>query len=175
MLSFFVSKSQTPSAESSNQLPQIPNSSPPIASLSPPSNTEPQSKTLDNRQILKPVTPSKRPIAERPTQNGKDIFETQNAFLPKELADVIATRQLRERTWHARLMICTTAISNIDSTLKKFQYEVEKEEVVAFKAYLRPAIANFAAVDTSPVPPQIPSHTFPSKSGAYGSGKSKNG
>ncbi|POS86016.1 hypothetical protein EPUL_001592 [Erysiphe pulchra] len=83
----------------------------------------------------------------------KDKFEIQNAFLPKELAHIIATRLRRERAWHARLMICTTAISNIESTLGNLKDEVEREEVVAFKAYLRLAIAHFAAVDTSPAPP----------------------
>ncbi|KHJ35435.1 putative eka-like protein [Erysiphe necator] len=127
------------------------------------------------RQILKPVAPSKRPVTERPNQNGKEKPETQNAFLPKELADVIATRQRRQRAWHARLMICTTAICYIESALENFKDEVEKEEVLAFKAYLRMAIANFAAVENSPVPPQIPSLTRINKSGAYGSENGKNG
>ncbi|POS85720.1 hypothetical protein EPUL_002654, partial [Erysiphe pulchra] len=80
-----------------------------------------------------------------------------------------------ERARHARLMICTTAIGNIESTLENFKDEIEREEVVAFKAYLRLAIANFAAVDTSPVPPQIPSHTRPKRNGVHGSGNGRNG
>ncbi|POS86623.1 hypothetical protein EPUL_003797 [Erysiphe pulchra] len=145
-------ESEALSTESSNQLPPIPNSSPPIASPLSPSNPVPQSKTIDRRHILKPVAPSKRP----------------------ELADIIATRQRRERAWHARLMICTTAISNIESTLVKFKNDIEKEEVEAFKAYLRLAIANFAAVDTSPTPPKVPTHSRPTKWSSYGSGKDKN-
>lgn len=72
-------------------------------------------------------------------------------------------------------MICTTAISNIDSTLENFKNEVEREEFVAFMPNLWLAIAKFAAVDNSPTPPQFPSHTCPNKSGAYGSGNGKNG
>ncbi|KHJ34843.1 putative eka-like protein [Erysiphe necator] len=37
------------------------------------------------------------------------------------------------------------------------------------------AIANFAAVENSPAPPQIPSHTRSNKSGGYGSANGKNG
>ncbi|KHJ32266.1 putative eka-like protein [Erysiphe necator] len=168
-------ESQAPSTDTSKQPPPIPNSPSPIASTSPPSNTEPQLKPIDSRQILKPVTPSKRSVTERPNQNGKEKPQTQNAFLPKELAHVIATRQRRERAWHARLMICTTAISYKESALENFKEEVEKEEVLAFKAYLRMAIANFAAAENSPAPPQIPSHTRPNKSGGYGSANGKNG
>ncbi|KHJ30277.1 putative eka-like protein [Erysiphe necator] len=107
----FSQEPQAPSTELSQQLPQIPptppipNSSPLFASPSLPSNPEPQSKTIVSRQILKPVAPSKRPVTERPTQKGIEKLDTQNAFLPKELADIIATRQRRERAWHTRLLI----------------------------------------------------------------------
>ncbi|KHJ30976.1 putative eka-like protein [Erysiphe necator] len=84
-------------------------------------------------QILKPVVPYKRPVTERPTQKRKENLDTSNAFLPKELADIIATRQRRRRAWHARLLICTTMISSIDSTLADFKEEDEVEEIVAFK------------------------------------------
>lgn len=45
---------------------------------------------------------------------------------------------------------------------------------MAFKVYLRLAIAKFAEVDISPVPPRIPSDIRTNKSGAYGSGNGKN-
>ncbi|POS84068.1 hypothetical protein EPUL_003472, partial [Erysiphe pulchra] len=67
-----------------------------------------------------------------------------------ELAEIFAIQQHRERAWHACLLICTTAISSIDSTLACFKDEIEKEEAAAFKEYLHLAIANSAAVDTSP-------------------------
>ncbi|KHJ33126.1 putative eka-like protein [Erysiphe necator] len=54
-------------------------------------------------------------------------------------------------------------ISSIDSTLANFKEEVEIEEIVTFKMFLRQAIANFAAADSSSSPPLIPSHTRPKK------------
>ncbi|POS82999.1 hypothetical protein EPUL_003800, partial [Erysiphe pulchra] len=128
---------------------------------------------IDGRQILKPVAPSKRPITERPTSDSSGKSDSRNAFFPKELADIIAIRQRRERAWHARLLICTTIISSIDSALANFQDEIEKEEDVAFKAYLRQAIANFAATDSSPSPPRVPVHTRPNKGGGNSNGKGK--
>ncbi|KHJ30185.1 putative eka-like protein [Erysiphe necator] len=70
-------------------------------------------------------------------------------------------------------MICTTVISSIDSTLATFTKEVEKEEAVAFKAYLKLAIANFAAVDSSPPPPRVPLHTRSNKGNGNDSSKGK--
>ncbi|POS83048.1 hypothetical protein EPUL_004366, partial [Erysiphe pulchra] len=111
------------------------------------------------RKILKPTIPFKRTIPDKSPQNGGKNTVIDIAFLPKELAEVIATRQRRERAGHARILICTTFISCIDSTLASFEDEIEKEEVSAFKAYLGLAITKFAAADSSPTPPQIPSHT----------------
>ncbi|KHJ30078.1 putative eka-like protein [Erysiphe necator] len=71
----------------------------------------------------------------------------------------------RERACHARLIICTTIHSCIESNLSKFSNEIEKEEAAAaaFKDYTHTAIAKFAAVDSSPSPPQIPAYTRPTK------------
>ncbi|POS82439.1 hypothetical protein EPUL_005781 [Erysiphe pulchra] len=166
------------SMERSHQPPPIPpippilNSPSPFASPTPPLNLEEPTKTSDGRQILKPVAPSKRPIIERPTPSCSNEISTGNAFLPKELAEIVAIRQHRERAWHASLMICKTAISSIESTLANSKEEIEKEEVAAFKAYLQLAIANFAAVDSSPSPPQIPTHTRPTKGDRKGKDKS---
>ncbi|POS82537.1 hypothetical protein EPUL_006570 [Erysiphe pulchra] len=155
-------------------IPPIPNSLPPIAPPTPPSNSQLLNCTTSSRKILKPAIPIKRPIPERPQENNKTRSDVVNAFLPRELAEIVATRQRRERAWHTRIMICTTVYSNIESTLANFSDEFEKEEVVAFKAYLRQAIANFAAVDNSPNPPKIPSHSKPTKGSGSGSGKGKN-
>ncbi|POS82724.1 hypothetical protein EPUL_006204 [Erysiphe pulchra] len=81
---------------------------------------------------------------------------------------------LLQRKGAARLMICTTAISNIESTLEHFKDEIEKEEAVTFKAYIRLAIANFAAVDTLPTPPKIPSYSRPNKGSGNSLGNNKN-
>ncbi|KHJ34354.1 putative eka-like protein [Erysiphe necator] len=156
-------------------IPPIPNSPSPFAPPPPPPlNLEPSAKMTYGRQILKPVAPSKRPIIERPTPSSSNNFNTENAFLPKELADVIATRQRRERAWHARLMLCTTVISNIDSTLAAFIDDIEKEEAAALKAYIQVAIANFAASDSIPTPPKIPSHSRPKKSNGSSTTNDKN-
>lgn len=70
-------------------------------------------------------------------------------------------------------MICTTVISNVDSTLANFTEDAEKKEIEAFKAYLRSVVANYAAADSTPAPPKIPAHSRPSKSNGSGSGKEK--
>ncbi|POS81941.1 hypothetical protein EPUL_006228, partial [Erysiphe pulchra] len=149
---------QAPSTEKSHQpppIPPIPNSPSPIASISSPSNPTSSNSTLDSRQFLKPVAPSKRTLPEKPQNKSWNTSDHENAFLPQELAEIIATRQRREL-----------------STLANFTNEIEKEEVVAFKTYLRQAIANFAAADSHPSPPQVPIHTRPSK--GHGKGNDKN-
>ncbi|POS85955.1 hypothetical protein EPUL_002856 [Erysiphe pulchra] len=127
-------ESQAPLMESSHQPPPISPihlSSPLIAPLSPPSNLDQPTKTIDGRQI-------------RPPQSSGENCDIANSFLPQELAEIIAIRQHRERAWHIRILIRATMISSIDSTLANFTEELEIEEVEAFKAYLRQAIANFA-------------------------------
>ncbi|POS82334.1 hypothetical protein EPUL_006231, partial [Erysiphe pulchra] len=49
------------------------------------------------------------------------------------------------------------------STPADFTNEIEKEEVIVIKAYLRQAIANFAAADSPPSLPRVPMHTRPYK------------
>ncbi|POS84484.1 hypothetical protein EPUL_003544 [Erysiphe pulchra] len=121
-------------------IPPTPNSPSPFASPSSPLNLQPLTKNTDCKQILKPVAPSKRPVTGRTTLNDSYKFNIGNAFLPKELAEIVAIQQRRERAWHARLMICTTTISSLESTFTNFKDEIEVEEVVAFKAYLQLAI-----------------------------------
>ncbi|KHJ31585.1 putative eka-like protein [Erysiphe necator] len=151
-------ESQAPSTDTSKQppipsVPPIHNSPIIIASPPPPSNLTPSNTSLAGRQILKPVTPSKRPVPEISIQNSTNNSDAANAFLPKELAEIVANRQ--------------------HSTLANITDDIEKEEAFALKAYLQLAIANFAAVDTSPAPPQIPSYSRPTKFSGHGSGKYK--
>ncbi|KHJ33072.1 putative eka-like protein [Erysiphe necator] len=127
--------------------------------------------SLIERPILKPTAPSKRPLPDRISKNSSENTGSVNAFLPKELAEIIATRQRRERAWHVRFMICATILSNIDSTLANLDEDIEKEEAEAFKAYLRLAISNFAAADFSPTPPRVPIHTRPNKGNGNVKGK----
>ncbi|POS85013.1 hypothetical protein EPUL_002447 [Erysiphe pulchra] len=155
-------------------IPPIPNPSSLTTSPPPPLNLEKPTKTADGRQILKPVAPSNRSSPEKPQNKSRKNSDIANVFFLQELAEIVATRQGLERAWHARLMICTTVYSNVESTIEKFSDEIEKEEVVAFKVYLRQAIANFSAIDNSLNPPKIPSHSKPIKGSGYGSGRVKN-
>ncbi|KHJ31861.1 putative eka-like protein [Erysiphe necator] len=113
-----------------------------MASPTPPPNPQLQTNHLVSRKILKSAIPSKRLVPEKTSQASGHNSDNENAFLPEEQAEIIAIRQGREHAWHARLMICATVISNVESTLVNFTEEEEKEEVVAFKAYIRLAIAN---------------------------------
>ncbi|POS85814.1 hypothetical protein EPUL_001067 [Erysiphe pulchra] len=172
-------ESLAPSTELSHQpprippVPPIPNPSSSIAPPPPPSKIPPSSNTAAGRQILKPVSPSKRPIPER-LHNNKGNSDIANTFILQELAEIIATRQRRERAWHARLIICTTVISNLDSTIANFTEEIAIEEAVALKLYLRQAVANFAAADSLTSPPCVPSHTRPNKGNGKGKDKEMN-
>ncbi|POS84104.1 hypothetical protein EPUL_005118 [Erysiphe pulchra] len=113
-------------------------------------------------------------IPDRTAPNGSENTDFENALLPKELAEVNATRQMYERAWHARILICTTAISYINSTLASLVDKIEKEEVSPFKAYLGLAIAKFTAADSSPNRSHIPSHTHPTKANSHKLRKDKN-
>ncbi|POS82083.1 hypothetical protein EPUL_006589, partial [Erysiphe pulchra] len=160
-----IQEPQAPPTGTSNQLAPIPPSHPipdpppPTASFSPPLLPQQLNGVIVGRKILKPTVPFKCTIPDKAPPNDGKNTDKDNAFLPKELAEVIATRQRRERAGHARILIRTTVISCIDSTLASFEDEIEKEEVSAFKAFLGLAITKFAAADSSPTPPQIPSHT----------------
>ncbi|KHJ34806.1 putative eka-like protein [Erysiphe necator] len=130
-------------------------------------------KSIFGRPILKPIAPSKRPTPDRIPQDRSESTDMENAFLPKKLAKVIATRQLCERAWHVRVMICNTILSNIDSTLAKLTEGLETEDAEAFKAYLRVAISNFVAAESSPSPPSVPMHTRPDNGNGKEKGKEK--
>ncbi|KHJ30362.1 putative eka-like protein [Erysiphe necator] len=155
-------------------IPPAPNPSPPLAPSPPPSLLSPSSNTAASRLILKPVAPSKRQLPERPISHINNNSNIANAFIPQELAEIIATRQRRERAWHARLIICTTVISSLDSSLANFTEEIEIEEAVALKSFLRQAVANFAAADSPPPPPSVPTHTRPHKGNGKGKDKENN-
>ncbi|KHJ35409.1 putative eka-like protein [Erysiphe necator] len=146
----------------------------PIASPTPPPNPQLQINHLVSRKILKPAIPSKRLVPEKTSQASGHNSDNANAFLPEELAEITAIRQSRERAWHSRLMICATVISYVESTLANLTEEEEKEEVVTFKAYIRLAIASYAAADSSPAPPKIPIHPKPVKGNRSSFSKEKN-
>ncbi|KHJ35076.1 putative eka-like protein [Erysiphe necator] len=134
-----------PDPFNSSQPPQIPSTPIPLIT------------TVASRQIREPVPPSKRllPITSQNDNGGE--MSSVSKFIPQELVEIVAMRQRRERAWHARILICTSVISNIDSTLANFKDEISKEEAAALQIYLRQAISKFAAHDSSPTPPPIPS------------------
>lgn len=72
---------------------------------------------------------------------------------------MVAIRKCRERAWHARLMINTTAISCIESISANFKEDIENEEFATFKAYLQLATTNIAVVENLPTP-QKSHHTL---------------
>ncbi|POS81813.1 hypothetical protein EPUL_006290, partial [Erysiphe pulchra] len=113
--------------------------------------------------IFKPVPPSKRAAqhdAEPESRNEKNF---SHAYLPRELANIIAARQRQKRAWHIRLSICASIFSNIDSTLATYKEDIEKEEADIIREYLQKAIACLAASDNLAQPPKIPIESKPGK------------
>ncbi|KHJ36012.1 putative eka-like protein [Erysiphe necator] len=98
-------------------------------------------------------------------------FLHEASTIGPELAEILATRQRRERAWNVHLMICTIVIGSLNSAFANFTNEIEKEEVIACKAYLRQAIANIVAADSHPSPPQVPIHTRPNNRHLKGNDK----
>ncbi|KHJ33344.1 putative eka-like protein [Erysiphe necator] len=84
-------------------------------------------------------------------------------FIPQELAEIFGIRQRREHAWHGRILICTSVISNIDSTLTNCKDEFSREEATAFQVYLRQVISKVAPHDSLPTPTPIPSKSFHKK------------
>ncbi|POS82858.1 hypothetical protein EPUL_005237 [Erysiphe pulchra] len=84
-------ENQALSTDTSNKptpIPPTPNSFPPIAPPTPPSNSQLLNSTTSSRKILKLAIPIKRPIPERPQQKNKNRSDVANAFLPRELAEI---------------------------------------------------------------------------------------
>lgn len=163
---------------------EMSSSTPPIPLIPPstfsPSNSAPPPSpqnniTLENpsvnRQILEPVPPSKRaaPYAADSVLTGQTIeAEETHPYLPKELAEIFTARQRQEQAWHTRFLICTNFISCIDSTVSSFQEGAEKEMAKILHAYLRSAISEFAAADSSPsVPKFLPKNNALTSNGVH--------
>ncbi|POS81842.1 hypothetical protein EPUL_006723, partial [Erysiphe pulchra] len=86
-----------------------------------------------------------------------------NAYLPKEITEIIEARRRQERAWHVRLLICASIYSNIDSTLSIYKEDVEREEADHIRKYHREEIACLAASNNAPKPPKIPITSRPNK------------
>lgn len=107
--------------------------------------------------------PSKRAAqhdAESVSTNEKNF---SHAYLPREMANIIAARQRQEHAWHIRLSICASIFSNIDSTLAIYKEDIEKEEADIIRKYLQKVIACLAASDNLSQPPKIPIESKPGK------------
>ena len=85
--------SPTPSIHSSS-LPPSPTAPPPPL---PPDPKSQSTTATTNRQILQPVPPSKRVLPDANQVNNLENLDDASSYLPRELADIIAIRQRRER------------------------------------------------------------------------------
>lgn len=148
-------------------IPPLPTSQSPTAPPPNPSIQISLDTTETSRPILQPVPPSKR--AASPVLHPTNSIETNNDsnYLPQEFSEVLRLQQRRERIWRARMMICTSMISNIDSSIANFQEELEKDEAKAIQAYLREAIVKYAASEGIPPPPPVPTHSRPTKGKSF--------
>ncbi|POS83235.1 hypothetical protein EPUL_006328, partial [Erysiphe pulchra] len=68
-----------------------------------------------------------------------------------ELAEIFIARQRQERAWQIRLLVCTSFISGIESTVASSHDGNEKEIAKTIQTYLRNAISEFAASETTPL------------------------
>ncbi|KHJ35253.1 putative eka-like protein [Erysiphe necator] len=120
---------------------------------SPPQNNKPPGDQVLNRKILEPVIPTKR-VASNATDSTKtshsNEVEDTHPYIPRELLEIFTARQRQEKAWLTRLLVCTCFLSGIDRTVSNFKEGAEKEMAKTIQAYLRPAISEFAAVDTIP-------------------------
>lgn len=171
----FIQVSQAPLVEEapaphppSAQLAQpAPSSSPiPLPPSLYPSTSQVTITVQANRPILQPSPPSKR-AGPQSTFSATDILESEPdlapAYLPKELVEIIRSRQRQERAWYIRLSICSGLICNIDSTLSSYKGELEKEEAETIRGYLHQAVARFVASEKAPLPPPVSTQSKPSR------------
>ncbi|POS88253.1 hypothetical protein EPUL_000078 [Erysiphe pulchra] len=157
---------RNPSSFNGNELPIIlhfPNSNKllPQPTPPPPPPPPPQKETLDcsgkNRRILQQVLPTKRAASSVANLNSMVLTNEEQqvySYLPRELAEIFIARQRKERAWQFLLMVCTSFISNIDSTVSSFKDGNEQNMAKYIQAYLRAAISKFAASDTTPPLPE---------------------
>ncbi|KAI1005702.1 hypothetical protein K3495_g2515 [Podosphaera aphanis] len=102
-----------------------------------------------------------RRVHSRPPIKLESEPDLAPAYLPKELNEIIRSRQRQERACYIRLSICSGLICNIDSTLSSYKGELEKEEAETIRRYLHQAIARIAASEKAPLPPPIQTQSNP--------------
>ena len=118
----------------------MPPPAPPPNHPDPSSHPNPITSTNDTAQsvrpTLNPIPPSKRAAlhsvnpVDTSEENSTDICPN---YLPREIIDLIKTRQSQEKFWQTRLAICTSVVSNIDSTLSSFKDESGQKEAQAIR------------------------------------------
>ncbi|KHJ31262.1 putative eka-like protein [Erysiphe necator] len=152
---------QTPHIPNIPQSAQTSPSPPPVVPPDPPPSTiTPSDSIAPQRPIIMAIPPSKRASSQH---DGRQVQPSPNkhmniddAYLPKEITEIIAARRRQERAWHIRLSICA-------STLSIYKEDVEREEAELIRKYLREAIACLATSNNAPKPPKIPIATKPNK------------
>ncbi|POS81994.1 hypothetical protein EPUL_006669, partial [Erysiphe pulchra] len=137
-------------------LPSPPQIHPPPLTSS--QNTSLPNIQVVNRKFLEPVPPSKRAAQDAADPDSSCQLNEEDPtlrYLPPELAKIFSARQQQERAWHIRLMVCSSFISNIDSTVNNFQEGEEKETARKIQSQLLAAISQFAAADVYPASPSF--------------------
>ncbi|VDB89181.1 Bgt-60046 [Blumeria graminis f. sp. tritici] len=150
----FTIENHAPMTERGSCSFSITSNTPPISlSVTPPSQPIlPQHNVLvTDRPTLQPVPPSKRANPKSCHEATAENVNDANEFLPRELAQIIEERQRRELAWHARIMMCTCAISSIESALSGFMKDIEKDEATAIRDYLCKAISKYSASEAAPL------------------------
>ncbi|POS82054.1 hypothetical protein EPUL_005829, partial [Erysiphe pulchra] len=110
-------------------------------------------------KILEPVIPSKRVAsnaADSTTTSHSNEVEDTHPYIPRELLEIFTARKRQEQVWHTRLLVCTCFLSGIDGTVSNFQEGAEKGMAKTIQLYLRSAISEFVAADTTPDVPKKP-------------------
>ncbi|EPQ66221.1 Bgt-3395 [Blumeria graminis f. sp. tritici] len=150
----FTIENHAPITERGSCSFSIPSNTPPIfLSATPPSQPIlPQHDVVvTDRPTLQPVPPSKHENPKSCHDTTAENVNDANEFLPRKLAQIIEERQRRELAWHACIMMCTCAISSIESALSGFMKDIEKDEATATRDYLCKAISKYAASEAAPL------------------------
>ncbi|POS81818.1 hypothetical protein EPUL_006715, partial [Erysiphe pulchra] len=93
--------------------------------------------------------------ADSTTTSHSNEVEDTHPYIPREHLEIFTARQRQEQAWHTRLLVCTCFLIGIDGTVSNFQEDAEKEIAKTIQLYLRSAISEFAAADTTPNVPKF--------------------
>ncbi|POS85284.1 hypothetical protein EPUL_003088 [Erysiphe pulchra] len=135
----------------SSPLPTLP------ALIPPPPTQISLNYAVVKKPFRKPVPPSKRAAQHGadPIQTGQSDVIDIHAYLPKKLAEIYMARQLQERAWQTRLLVCTSFFSCMENTVASSKEGEEKEMAKTIHAHLRTAISQFAILGTCAPPLEV--------------------